>query len=92
MRFFELASWLRVNFHKSKVGGIGVDNLMIDRFSILLNCSKIGIPFIYLDMPVGGNHRNRDFWNSMVDKIRKKLPNGEGRFFPLLAELYSWNL
>jgi len=87
LRFFELVSGLKVKFHKSKVGGIGVENLMIDRFSILLYCSKMGIPFIYLGMLVGGSHRKRDFWNSIADKIRKKLAKWRGKVLSIVGRV-----
>jgi len=57
LRCFELASGLKVNLHKSSLGGIGVQPTNMDTFSIILNCTKMSLPFIYLGIPIGGNHR-----------------------------------
>jgi hypothetical protein len=40
---------------------------------VFLNCIRGGIPFKYLDLPVGANPRRMLTWDPLVDKIRKKL-------------------
>ena len=73
LRCFEIASRLKVNFHKTKLGSIGMQNRMIERFSIMLNCMTMNIPFLYLGIKVGTNHRKKVFWNDMIINIRKRL-------------------
>ena len=65
----ELISGLRVNFFKTKISGIRVDQYTVDRFSVLLNCCQMFIPFIYLNFPIGGNHRKTQFWNVVLHDI-----------------------
>jgi len=31
------------------------------------------ISFVYLGMPIGGNPRNTQFWQPVVDKVRSRL-------------------
>jgi len=73
LRYFELVSGLKVNFGKTKIAGIGVQNTEILRYSAILNCTKMKVPFKYLGVLVGDNHRKKVFWNDMILKIRSKL-------------------
>ena len=57
LRVFELASGLKVNFHKSKIAGLKVDRSNLELYAKTLNCDVMQIPFIYLGMQVGGNPR-----------------------------------
>ena len=54
---FELTTSLRVNFHKSSIGAIGVDLSKLNCFANVLNCNKMNIPFTCLGLLVGGNLR-----------------------------------
>ena len=58
---FELAYDLKVNFLKSRLGGVGVDQTEILRFATILNCKVMRTPFKYLGMPVGGVIRGAIF-------------------------------
>lgn len=57
LRGFELALGLKVNFFKSKLGAIGINDSELDGFTMVLNCSTMKLPFTYLGMPLGGNPR-----------------------------------
>jgi len=48
LRCFEICFGLRVNFFKRKIGVVGVNRIMLDSFSEVLQCSIMNIPFIYL--------------------------------------------
>lgn len=39
LRYFELASRLKVNFHKIRLGSIGVQHRMVGRFTTIFNYS-----------------------------------------------------
>jgi len=79
LRCFELSSSLRVNFHKSKIGAIGVDKYEVKTYSDILHCSIMEIPFTYLSLPIGGNQSRCSFWEPVLAKIRKKLSVWKGR-------------
>lgn len=57
MRSFELVFVLKVNFHKSSLGGIAVNAHFIHRYAHLLNCSSMSLPFTYLGIPIRVNLR-----------------------------------
>jgi len=50
---FELASGLKFNFHKSKLGSIGIKYRMIKRFVTILNCNITDIRFTYRHKTLG---------------------------------------
>jgi len=55
LRCFELSSGLKVNFHKSKIGAIGVDRYKVNMYFEILHCGLMNISFTYLGLPIGGN-------------------------------------
>jgi len=73
LRCFEMTSGLKVNLHKSKLEGIGVQPLTLQRFATILNCKIMKLSFSYLEVPIGGNQARKEFWKDMVAKIKKKL-------------------
>jgi hypothetical protein len=73
LRGFELASGLKVNFWKSCLIGVNVDDNFMEMACAFLNCIRGGILFKYLGLPVGANPRRMSTWDPLVDKIRKKL-------------------
>ena len=58
---FEIVSGLKVNYTKSKLIGLRIQNNVLHRFSMILYCSTMEVPFKYLGVPVGANHRRKLF-------------------------------
>ncbi|WJX49459.1 hypothetical protein P8452_35893 [Trifolium repens] len=79
LRGFERASGLKVNFWKSSLMGIHVENNFMEMASTFLNCIRGSIPFKYLGLPVGANPRKMATWEPMVEKIRSKLNSWENK-------------
>jgi len=79
IRCFELSSDLRVNFHKSKIGAIGIDRDVMNTYSEILHCSLMELHFTYLGLPVGGNPSRCSFWEPVLSKIKKRLSVWKGR-------------
>jgi len=61
LRGFELASSLKINFHKSRIAGVNVNRNAMVCYAKTLNCDQMGVPFKYLGLEVGGNPRNTTF-------------------------------
>jgi len=68
-RCFELILGVKINFHKSKLGFIGVD----EAYERTLNCNRMPIPFMYFGMLVGGNRRIALFWKDIIETIKSRL-------------------
>ncbi|GKV35665.1 hypothetical protein SLEP1_g43906 [Rubroshorea leprosula] len=80
LRSFELVSGLKINFSKSQLMSINMEEEWTIRMSYLLNCQIGVIPFKYLGMLVGGNHRRVSFWQTLVDSLKKKLAGWKGKW------------
>jgi len=61
LRMFELASGLKVNFHKSKLAGIKVGRSLLETYARSLNCGLMQVPFKYMGLKVGGNPKRTQF-------------------------------
>ncbi|KAI3506473.1 hypothetical protein L1887_28832 [Cichorium endivia] len=73
LRCFFISSGLRVNFHKSKVFGVGVDPQVVAQWAAPLGCSPAYLPFSYLGVPVGANMRLKKNWTPVIDRFQAKL-------------------
>lgn len=57
LRSFEMVSGLKVNFAKSNVVGINIEERVIRGISHFLACNVGSVPFKFLGVPVGANPR-----------------------------------
>lgn len=73
LRCFEAVFGLKVNLQKSKIIGIGVSPLEVQRIASRLHCNVDSTPFTYLGLPVGANMNRLASWSVVVDKVTKKL-------------------
>ncbi|PNX89254.1 cysteine-rich receptor-like protein kinase, partial [Trifolium pratense] len=62
LRSFEIVSGLKVNFYKSKLYGINLEDQFLRASSSFLHCEVESIPFRFLGIPVGANPRRRATW------------------------------
>ncbi|KAH1255145.1 putative ribonuclease H protein [Glycine max] len=60
---------LKVNFHKSKLGEICVEEAVIEMFDSFLNCRMMKISFVFLGIPIGANPRKERTRQSIIQKI-----------------------
>ncbi|XP_028085089.1 uncharacterized protein LOC114286192 [Camellia sinensis] len=72
-RCFEVLSGLRINFHKSKVCGVGVQNEVVADFAKRLNCQGQKLPFTYLGLPLGASPKKKTTWLPVINKFKSKL-------------------
>ncbi|GKV37516.1 hypothetical protein SLEP1_g45542 [Rubroshorea leprosula] len=66
LRTFELVSGLKINFNKSLIIGIGVEEEWLDKMAWIMCCKKGNLPFKYLGIPIGGTILS-------LDKIRRRF-------------------
>lgn len=84
---FELASGLKVNFHKSSLHGINIDSSWLQTAADYLMCKVGGLPFSYLGLPMGGNSSNISLWSPIISRIEKKLATWKGSLLSLAGRL-----
>ena len=69
---FEAVTGLRVNLTKSEMVPVGV----VDCMQLLadLLCCRIGaLPMLYLGLPLGAQYKALIVWNSVLEKIERRL-------------------
>jgi hypothetical protein len=77
---FEEISGLKVNFHKSMLTGVNVNETWLAEASMVMNCRRGSIPFVYLGLPIGGDAKKLSFWKPVVDRIVARLSSWNNRF------------
>ncbi|GAU51438.1 hypothetical protein TSUD_413380, partial [Trifolium subterraneum] len=83
LRWFELISGLKVNFFKSRLFGVNVENAFMDQAASFLHCKKGDFPFIYLGLPVGANPRRASTWDPVVKAIERRLMSWKNKYVSL---------
>ena len=69
---FEASSGLKINLNKSKLIPIGaVENL--DALVVELGCRTEHLPTTYLGLPLGAAHESVAIWDSIEEKMHKRL-------------------
>lgn len=73
LKNFELLSGLKVNFEKSSVFGINIEEGNLREIYDILGC-RVGDGAIpYLGLSIGGRLNGVDGWTKVIDKLKKKL-------------------
>ncbi|XP_057249213.1 uncharacterized protein LOC130590681 [Beta vulgaris subsp. vulgaris] len=70
---FQLASGLQINFHKSELLGVNVNESEMQELAHLLGCKVGSFPLIYLGLPIGGNMSRMAAWDLLIEKMKLKL-------------------
>lgn len=83
LRCFELASGLKVNFQKSSLMEVNVDEEFLTLASMFLNCKSGSLPFKYLRMPVGANPKSVSTWLPVINTVERRLASWKGKYLSL---------
>ncbi|MFS7909556.1 putative RNA-directed DNA polymerase [Helianthus anomalus] len=73
LRCFHFSSELKVNFMKSQLYGVGVDNGELSWVASILGCKTGTYPFVYLGLPVDANMGLVKKWRLIMEKFESKL-------------------
>ncbi|KAK2445049.1 hypothetical protein QL285_016023 [Trifolium repens] len=79
LRGFELVSGLKINFVKSKLIGLNVEDRFLEAAASFLSCLTDVVPFKFLGIPVGANPRRSATWKPVVDAMTKRLNSWSSR-------------
>jgi hypothetical protein len=69
---FAESTGLKVNYSKSNMFPINLDDVRLSHFANTLNCQKGNFPFTYLGLPLGITKPNIEYFLSMVVRVEKK--------------------
>ncbi|XP_028079407.1 uncharacterized protein LOC114281149 [Camellia sinensis] len=84
---FEILSGLKINYHKSVICGIGVDDGLLHEFANRLNCLHQKLPLKYLGMRLGANPGRKSTWKPILDKCMQKLASWKRRLLSFARRL-----
>nr|GFA75896.1 putative RNA-directed DNA polymerase, eukaryota, reverse transcriptase zinc-binding domain protein [Tanacetum cinerariifolium] len=79
LKCLEKVSWLKINLRKTKVYGVGVDSMELDRMATFMRCGVRELPFTYLGLTIGVNMRRVSAWNGVVDRSKSRLSEWKAR-------------
>ncbi|GJY98272.1 RNA-directed DNA polymerase, eukaryota [Tanacetum coccineum] len=99
LKWFFLASGLKINIHKSKLIGIGIPHDVVVTTASSIGCSTLSTPFNYLGVQVGGFMARLSSWDDIIAKISSRLSKWKlktlsigGRFTLMKSVLSSLSL
>lgn len=87
LQIFETISRRKVNWLKSSLVGIGVDEGILNRFAQMLGCRVDQWPLKYLGLPLGGSFNSCVFWDPMVERVQKKLSCWKSSYISLGGQI-----
>ncbi|GJX70764.1 hypothetical protein Tco_0307935 [Tanacetum coccineum] len=73
LKCFFLASGLKINLHKSKLMGIGINQRDVEKAARLIRCSTFSTPFNYLGVKVGDDMSKSKSWDEVTSKLSSRL-------------------
>ncbi|GJY47763.1 RNA-directed DNA polymerase, eukaryota [Tanacetum coccineum] len=69
LKWFYLASGLKINLNKSKLMGIGISHDVVASAAKSIGCSILHTPFNYIGVKVGGIMSRLNSWDDVVAKL-----------------------
>lgn len=79
LKGFEVMSGLKINYHKSVICGVNLDQGQTTPFAEILGCKTQALPIKYLGMPLGASPKLKSTWNPVIQRIISKLPSWKKR-------------
>ncbi|GJS12092.1 RNA-directed DNA polymerase, eukaryota [Tanacetum coccineum] len=73
LKWFHLASGLKINLHKSKLMGVGISQDVVASVARSIGYATLHTPFNYLGIKVGGSMSKINFWDDVVAKLSSRL-------------------
>ncbi|KAK3197919.1 hypothetical protein Dsin_021334 [Dipteronia sinensis] len=91
LRCFEIATGLRINFHKSCLVWIGKRVSSEKGWAEIFHCRKEVLPITYLGfgLPLGANSAFRVFWNPILKRIKNRLAHWKRKFLNKGGSLFA---
>ncbi|XP_058757399.1 uncharacterized protein LOC131630652 [Vicia villosa] len=85
LRWFEMMSGLRINFHKSRIYGVQVSDWLLEAASNFLSCDIDHLPFKYLGVNFGKSPRKLYMWKRPHQPIEVKVDSVERQLYLNMA-------
>ncbi|GJV30157.1 RNA-directed DNA polymerase, eukaryota, reverse transcriptase zinc-binding domain protein [Tanacetum coccineum] len=79
LKWFHLASGLKINLHKSKLMGVGICQDVVASVARSIGCATLHTPFNYLGKKIGGSMSKISFWDDVAFKLSSRLSKSKLR-------------
>lgn len=76
---FEVMSGLKINYHKSLVCGVGIDQTHLEMLANAFGCKYQSLPIKYLGMPLGASPKLKSTWKPVIEKFKQRLSSWKRR-------------
>ncbi|XP_058734155.1 uncharacterized protein LOC131605873 [Vicia villosa] len=83
LRGFELISDLFINLSKGSLLEINLDDSFLQKAASFLNCRKSELPFDFLGIQIGSNHRAFNVWNLIIRNMDNRLASWKRKFLSI---------
>jgi hypothetical protein len=84
---FEVVSGMRINFHKSEVIPMSIDDVEAHDIADVLNCPIGSLHFRYLGVPLHFDKLKREDLQPILDKLIKRITGWRGRLLAYSSRL-----
>jgi hypothetical protein len=85
--WFEQISGTRVNFHKSEIITLNIDEAETKSIASFFNCPIGSFPLKYLGVPLHYEKLFREEFQPLVDKLLHRIAGWRGKLLSLAARL-----
>ncbi|XWS30038.1 hypothetical protein CRYUN_Cryun24cG0083600 [Craigia yunnanensis] len=73
LQCFQIMSGLKVNFHKSSLIGIDIEQHILEGWADAISCKTKNLASINLGLPLGASSKSLEIWKSVVIKFERRL-------------------
>jgi hypothetical protein len=87
LMLFEQVSGMKVNFHKSEMIPLNLDDNRIHELAHVLNCPVGSLPFKYLGVPLHYKKLKREDVQPLADKLMKRMAGWRGKMLAYSSRL-----
>jgi len=84
---YEIISGLKVNFYKSSLIGINLDENFTSRIARGIFCCNDHFPVMFIGLPLGANPSRLSTWKPVLTSIQGKLGSWKGSLLSMAGRI-----
>lgn len=87
LTYFEQVSWMRINYHRSALVPINMNEEELSPFLDILRCQVGAFPIKYLGLHLHSDNLRREDLQPLVDNMLSRIAGWRGRLISFLGEI-----
>jgi mannosylglycoprotein endo-beta-mannosidase len=88
LTYFEHVSGMKINYNKSELVPINLDQAEVDSFKNIMGCEVDQFPIKYLGIPLHYDKIRREDLQPLIDKTLKRIAGWRGKLLSYAARVY----